>query len=52
MRFSEIVQNKKSEVYLDMDGVLDYKADKKQYLENIWKIMNWTVINVRWGKSL
>ena len=31
---------------------LDYKADKKQYLENIWSIMNWTVINVRWGKSL
>jgi|TARA_R110000868_G_scaffold28283_1_gene106333 Fe-Mn family superoxide dismutase len=31
---------------------LDYQADKKQYLENIWKIMNWNVINTRWGKSL
>ena len=29
---------------------LDYQADKKQYLENIWKIMNWNVINTRWGK--
>jgi Fe-Mn family superoxide dismutase len=31
---------------------LDYKADKKAYLENIWKIMNWSVINTRWGKNL
>jgi Fe-Mn family superoxide dismutase len=31
---------------------LDYQADKKQYLENIWKIMNWNIINTRWGKNL
>ncbi len=31
---------------------LDYKADKRAYLENIWKIMNWSVINTRWGKNL
>lgn len=29
---------------------LDYKSDKKAYLENIWKIMDWNVINTRWGK--
>ena len=32
--------------------VLDYQADKKKYLENIWKIMNWNIINTRWGKNL
>lgn len=26
---------------------LDYQADKKKYLENQWKIMNWDHINVR-----
>ena len=31
---------------------LDYESDKKRYLENIWKIINWTVINTRWGRSL
>ncbi len=31
---------------------LDYQADKKQYLENTWKIINWTKINTRWGKNL
>ena len=31
---------------------LDYQADKKQYLENTWKIMNWVRINNRWGESL
>lgn len=31
---------------------LDYQADKKQYLENSWKIMNWSHINTRWGKNL
>jgi len=31
---------------------LDYQADKKGYLENIWKIMNWSHINTRWGKNL
>lgn len=31
---------------------LDYQADKKQYLENTWKIINWVTINTRWGKNL
>lgn len=31
---------------------LDYKADKKEYLENTWKIINWSHINTRWGKNL
>jgi Fe-Mn family superoxide dismutase len=31
---------------------LDYQADKKQYLENTWKIINWIKINTRWGKNL
>lgn len=31
---------------------LDYQADKKQYLENTWKIMNYSHINTRWGKNL
>jgi Fe-Mn family superoxide dismutase len=31
---------------------LDYQADKKSYLENTWKIMNWSHINTRWGKNL
>ena len=26
---------------------LDYQADKKKYLENQWKIINWDVINTR-----
>ena len=32
--------------------ILDYGSDKKKYLNNIWKIFNWNVINTRWGKSL
>jgi Fe-Mn family superoxide dismutase len=32
--------------------VLDYQANKSQYLENTWKIMNWGYINTRWGKNL
>lgn len=31
---------------------LDYQADKKAYLENTWKIMNWVHINNRWGNNL
>ena len=31
---------------------LDYGPNKKEYLENIWKIMNWNHINTRWGKNL
>ena len=27
--------------------VLDYKADKKKYLANTWKIINWEIINQR-----
>ncbi len=32
--------------------IVDYQTDKKQYLENQWKIMNWVHINTRWGKNL
>ena len=32
--------------------VLDYQANKKEYLENQWKIMNWSHINTRWGNNL
>jgi len=31
---------------------LDYGPDKKSYLENTWKIVNWSHVNTRWGKSL
>jgi Fe-Mn family superoxide dismutase len=30
---------------------LDYRADKMKYLENFWRIINWTVINTRWGQA-
>lgn len=30
----------------------DYGSDKKSYLKEQWKIINWNVINTRWGKSL
>jgi superoxide dismutase len=26
---------------------LDYQSDKERYLDNIWKIINWDVINER-----
>jgi len=26
---------------------LDYKADKKKYLQNIWQIVNWQIVNDR-----
>ena len=32
--------------------ILDYGSDKKKYLTELWKIINWNVINTRWGKSL
>ena len=32
--------------------ILDYGSDKKKYLSELWKIINWNVINTRWGKSL
>jgi superoxide dismutase len=28
---------------------LDYQADKKSYLKNIYKIVNWNVISARVG---
>lgn len=28
---------------------LDYQADKDQYLDNIWRIINWEIINERIG---
>jgi len=32
--------------------ILDYGSDKKKYLDAYWKIINWNVINTRWGHSL
>lgn len=32
--------------------LLDYGSDKKKYLSEQWKIINWNVINTRWGHSL
>lgn len=32
--------------------ILDYGSDKKRYLKELWKIISWTVVNTRWGKSL
>ena len=32
--------------------ILDYGSDKKKYLREQWKFINWNVINTRWGKSL
>ncbi len=32
--------------------LLDYGSDKKKYLKEQWKIINWNVVNTRWGKSL
>lgn len=32
--------------------ILDYGSDKKKYLKEQWKIINWNVINTRWGQSL
>ena len=31
--------------------LLDYGADKKTYLKELWKIINWNVISTRLGKS-
>lgn len=30
---------------------MDYGSNKEKYLENIWKIMDWNVLNTRWGKA-
>jgi Fe-Mn family superoxide dismutase len=32
--------------------ILDYGSDKKEYLKQQWKIIDWNVISTRWGKSL
>lgn len=32
--------------------ILDYGSDKKKYLNEQWKLINWNVINTRWGRSL
>jgi Fe-Mn family superoxide dismutase len=32
--------------------VLDYQSDKRAYLENLWKIIDWSHINTRWGRNL
>ena len=32
--------------------ILDYGADKKKYLKELWKIIDWNRISTRWGKSL
>lgn len=30
---------------------LDYGSDKKRYIDNIWRIIDWNVINTRWGQG-
>lgn len=30
---------------------LDYGTDKKRYLDNIWRIMDWNALNTRWGQA-
>jgi Fe-Mn family superoxide dismutase len=30
---------------------MDYGADKKKYLDNIWRIFDWNAINTRWGQG-
>jgi len=30
---------------------MNYGVDKSKYLDNIWKIINWSVINLRWGAA-
>ncbi len=32
--------------------ILDYGSDKKEYLKQLWKIIDWNRISTRWGKSL
>lgn len=32
--------------------ILDYGSDKKEYLKQQWKIIDWNVISTRWGDSL
>lgn len=30
---------------------MDYGSDKKRYLENIWRLMDWSMLNTRWGQA-
>jgi Fe-Mn family superoxide dismutase len=32
--------------------ILDYGSDKKEYLKQLWKIIDWNKMSTRWGKSL
>ena len=32
--------------------ICDYGSDKKKYLKETWKIINWNVISTRWGHSI
>ena len=32
--------------------ILDYGSDKKKYLKETWKIINWNVISTRWGHAV
>ena len=32
--------------------ILDYGSDKKKYVNDLWKIIDWNRISTRWGKSL
>ena len=32
--------------------ILDYGSDKKKYLKETWKIINWNVISTRWGQTI
>ena len=29
----------------------DYGSNKQKYLDNIWRIMDWNVLNTRWGQG-
>jgi len=32
--------------------ILDYGSDKKEYLKQLWKIIDWNKMSTRWGQSL
>lgn len=32
--------------------ILDYGSDKKEYLKQLWKIIDWNRLSTRWGASL
>jgi Fe-Mn family superoxide dismutase len=29
---------------------MDHGANKKKYIDNIWRIMDWSALNTRWGQ--